>query len=386
MKIAVVHSFYSGAVPSGENNVVEMQVEALRSSGHEVELVDVRTDQLSDKPLYKLRTAVNIISGGGESPLERLNNFSPDVVHVHNLFPNYSTHWLGTWDGPLVATIHNFRPVCAAATLFRDGQTCTKCPQSGHHNAVIHACYKDSKIATLPLAIRSSRGLTHDPVLSRADELVFLSDRALRTYRELGLSPENCTIIPNFVSGDKRTGTPGAGKHWIYAGRLTQEKGITDLLRNWPSDELLSVFGDGPCLEEAMDLAGSNVTFSGNVPRAVLLSELSAAKGLVLPSSWAEGLPTIYLEALAAALPVVARAGNSAADDISLHEHGVVYSDPEDVKEAVQVVNDGRELFAEQSLARYKQAYTPDAWVDGVVAVYQKAIRTRKRTDYATRH
>lgn len=386
MKIAVVHSFYSGAVPSGENNVVELQVDALRSSGHEVELVDVRTDELSNAPLYKLRTALNIISGRGESPLERLTNFSPDVVHVHNLFPNYSTHWLRTWDGPLVATVHNFRPVCAAATLFRDGKNCIKCPESGHHNAVIHACYKDSKIATLPLAIRSSRGLAHDPVLSRADELVFLSERALGTYRELGLSPENCSIIPNFVSGDKRAGTPSAGKHWIFAGRLTHEKGIIELLQNWPSGELLSVFGDGPCLEEAKELAGPNVTFSGNVPRAVLLSELSAAKGLVLPSSWAEGLPTIYLEALSAALPVVARAGNSAADDIALHEHGVVYSHPEHVKDAVQKAVEQHEHFSEQSLARYVQAYTPDAWVEGVVAVYQKAIRTRKQMDYATRH
>lgn len=386
MKIAVVHSFYSGALPSGENNVVEMQVDALRANGHEVELVDVRTDELSSKPLYKLRTAVNIISGRGENPLDRLHELSPDIVHVHNLFPNYSTHWLGSWDGPLVATVHNFRPVCAAATLFRDGKNCTKCPQYGHHNAVIHACYKDSKIATLPLAIRSSRGLSNDPLLARADELLFLSKRALGTYQELGLSPDNCTIVPNFVTEDKSPEKSIRSERWIYAGRLTHEKGIIDLLRNWPSDEFLSVYGDGPCLEEAKELAGTNVSFAGNVSRGILLAELSSAKGLVLPSSWAEGLPTIYLEALSAALPVVAMAGNSAADDITANGHGVVYSRPERVKEAVQAVNGQRELLAEQSRARYLQAYTPDVWVERVVAVYRKAIESRKQTDYATRH
>lgn len=376
MKIALVHSFYSSAVPSGENTVVQMQAETLRNAGHEVELIDVHTDELARNRLYKLTTALNVATGHGDDPSDRIRRFGPDVVHVHNLFPNFSTKWIENCSVPIVATVHNFRPVCSAGTLFRSGKPCTKCPDQGQHHSVINACYKDSRIATLPLAIRNLGGIKNDPVLMGADKLIFLSERSLATYVELGLSPDNCTIVPNFV--DVRDQSPSKSGPWLYAGRLTEEKGILDLLEHWPTDTALKVLGDGPCMDAAKRLAGPNVSFSGSVPREVVLDEMLQARGLVLPSQWAEGLPTIYLEALAAGLPVVTRDGNSAADDILRHGHGQTYSAPEELSRAIDAVNHRWEEFAERSGEHYLKTYTPSVWLARIVETYRCAMDRRK--------
>src|SRR5919205_1422355 len=116
LRIALVHSFY-GSTVSGENAAVVAQADALRRAGHDVLLVAARTDELEGSRFYRLRAGLRVASGRGTSPLEALRAFEPDVVHVHNLFPNFSTNWLRAVDAFVVATVHNYRPMCAAGTF-----------------------------------------------------------------------------------------------------------------------------------------------------------------------------------------------------------------------------------------------------------------------------
>lgn len=73
MRISVVHSFYGSASPSGENFMVDNQVAALSEAGHDVQLIDVRTDDLQGHPLYKVRTALTVATGRGHSPLSLIH-------------------------------------------------------------------------------------------------------------------------------------------------------------------------------------------------------------------------------------------------------------------------------------------------------------------------
>ena len=86
IRIAMVHSFYSSAQPSGENTVVLNEVDALRRAGHEVALFAAHTDELEGEVFYKLRAGLRVATGYGRNPLKAIRDFSPDVVHVHNLF------------------------------------------------------------------------------------------------------------------------------------------------------------------------------------------------------------------------------------------------------------------------------------------------------------
>ena len=159
MRIAVVHSFYSGQ-PSGENEAVRDQVRALRAAGHDVDLFAAHTDELAGDRLYPLRAALRVATGRGASPLSRLRAHAPDVVHVHNLFPNFGRSWVCEWDGPLIATLHNYRPLCARATLYREGAECTRCPDGERWAGLRYGCYRDSRAATLPLALAGRHGAT----------------------------------------------------------------------------------------------------------------------------------------------------------------------------------------------------------------------------------
>ncbi|MDG4864954.1 glycosyltransferase, partial [Streptomyces sp. T-3] len=145
MRIAVVHSFYGSAAPSGENLVVAAQAEALRRAGHDVHLVTAATDDLADQPLYALRSATTVATGRGRSPLGRLRELAPDLVHVHNLFPNFGRAWVSSWRGPLVTSLHNYRPLCANGLLYREGALCTRCPDGDRWAGLRGGCYRESR-------------------------------------------------------------------------------------------------------------------------------------------------------------------------------------------------------------------------------------------------
>ncbi|MFD9130100.1 glycosyltransferase, partial [Kitasatospora sp. NPDC059571] len=226
LRIALVHSFYASGQPSGENEAVRDQARALRAAGHEVTLVAAHTDELARSGLYPVRAAVTVAAGRGRSPAAELAAFAPDVVHVHNLFPNIGREWVRHWAGPLVATLHNYRPLCAGATLYRDGAPCRACLDGDRLAALRYRCYRGSRLATAPLAWANRRGPEGDPLLGRADRLVLLSELARRTYLDAGLAAERTALIPNFVDDPAPCRAGGEGRRWVFVGRLTAEKGV----------------------------------------------------------------------------------------------------------------------------------------------------------------
>ena len=370
MRVAVVHSFYSSRVPSGENQVVLAQVEALRAAGHEVALVARYTDERLRRASYPLEAALTTATGVGPDPTAELAAFAPDVVHVHNLFPNFGTGWLRDWPGRIVATLHNFRPMCAGGYLFRDGAPCTACPSGDRWGAVRHGCFHGSRVASLPLAWRGRHGAPADPLLARADALVVLSERARRTYRDAGV--DRLHVVPNFV-----TVTPheaiAPGDRWLCVARLTPEKGVLELVRSWPAGVGLDIVGEGelrPAIEAA---APAGVRLLGGMANADLRAAMGGHAGLVVPSRWFEGLPTVYLEALAAGLPVLAVDGNSAADDVAAHGLGVVTSASPTTGELRAgldaIAGRGAEL-RRRAGASFRARFTASTWCDAIAGVY----------------
>ena len=249
MRIAVVHSFYREG-PSGENNLVETEVRVLREAGHDVQVLSLRTDELAKSRNYAISAGITVSTGWGPTPKLQLDEFQPDVVQVHNLFPNWSDRWLDEIPIPVVSTLHNFRPLCAAGTLSLRGQFCSLCPTAGSKHAVINACYQESRLKSVPLAIATRRP-DGNRVLKHSDMLVMRSRQALNLYQsfiEQDLSSKTA-IIPNFIENPQSIEgeTPReAEPSWVYVGRLSPEKGVRQMVNNWPDHIPLRIFGSGP--------------------------------------------------------------------------------------------------------------------------------------------
>jgi len=392
MRIAVVHSFYGSGSPSGENQAVADQAEALRWAGHRTHLLAVHTDQLSRSPFYPLRAAVTVSSGRGHSPLDQLRRLRPDIVHVHNLFPNFGRSWLRHWPGPIVATVHNYRPMCAAATLYRGGATCTLCPDGDRWAGLRNGCYRGSRAASAPLAWAGRHGVAADPVLHRADRVIALSATSRQMYLRAGIDPQRLALVPNFTAeadasvcvDSWREHSAASGAAWVFAGRLSPEKGLLELLTRWPAGERLDVVGQGPLLDACRRAAPEGVRFLGALDHAELRRRLPSWRGLVFPSRWLEGAPLIYPEALAAGLPVLAFTGSAVADSVREEGTGMVvgWDEPLDAALSRAAVR----FFGLRHHCRsvFQRHYTKRAWIERISAVYRIALAHRAPSCSAT--
>jgi glycosyltransferase involved in cell wall biosynthesis len=384
MRIALVHSFYAGDSASGENVVVQAQLEALSRAGHSVLLLGRHTDRESSKRLYPIRAAYQTATGAGPDPTLLLARFDPQVVHIHNTVPNIGSGWLAAWPTPVVHTLHNFRPICANGLLFRDGHVCTDCPSGRPWSAVEHACYRDSRLATLPVAVRNSRGLASNELLTRADRLIALSDYAADTFRRFGLPGGRLVTVPNGVSNSTGAARPAPTQpRWLAVGRLRAEKGFAELLRGWPAGHRLDIAGDGPQREELARLAGPEVRLRGAVPASQLRRELPGYSGLVFAGLCPEAaVPLVVVEALEAGLPVLmTRTSPHAEPFVSAQVARTVRAEApagapprlstEDLLAGMAWAESGADALRGRCRAWFEQNFTEDLWVRRLEQVYR---------------
>lgn len=334
-------------------------------------MVSQSTDRRSRRRTYPLEAAGTVATGLGPSPSEELRRFRPDVVHVHNLFPNFGKRWLRTWDGPMVATMHNYRPICPAATLFRDGRICRDCPESGSTRpAVRHGCFHDSALATLPVA--AGTRFARDPILLRAEVVTTLSEGMSHEYAVAGVPAEKLTVLDNFTSAVASPG-PG-GDCWIFAGRIEPAKGLHALIRDWPAGQRLLVAG---ALDPAHPLPHHpDVECLGRVDSDRLRELMATARGLVFPSAWLEGLALVCLEALSVGTPILTFDDIPAGRSVSALGIGLAVA-RDDVTAGALLARDDFPGLRERCLQVFAERFTAQAWVRNAETVYERAMSAR---------
>lgn len=368
MRVAIVHSFYSSRSPSGENIAVVQQAEALRRAGYTVEVFAQRTDERELSNLYPLKAAWHVASGKGPRP--SLDEFAPDIVHIHNLFPNYGKAWIRDSTVPVVVSLHNYRPLCSAGIFFRKGQTCTECvDKRSSLPAVLHGCYR-GRLQSVPVAI--GQRFEKDRLLTGADSVISLSTQMRSFYERAGVPTEKVHVLPNFLPSDLDLGAGVGGDYWLYAGRLSEEKGILPLVSEWPEGHRLLVVGSGELERELTELNRKNVALVGPTNRAGLLELMRGAIGLVFPSKCYEGFPMVYVEALSSGTPVLTWEPSVVASLVREEGTGMIGND-RDLETTLGIAAEEFPSLRNRCRRAFDTSYTEDTWIEQLGRIYAAA-------------
>ncbi|MHC5907113.1 glycosyltransferase [Streptomyces sp. S6] len=390
MHVLVVHNRYGSAQPSGENNVVDQEVALLRGAGHRVGVFERRSDDIASRSLPGKAALPLLVPWNPRVRAElaaRLRAERPDVVHVHNVFPLLSPAVLAACADagvPAVATLHNYTQVCPPGTLQRDGKPCSECVGATPLPAVRHGCYRNSRLATVPLAV--SLSVNRRRWWSGVERFFCISGAQRDVLVAAGLPAERLAVKHNFVPdpAERRT---GPGEYLLFLGRLAEAKGVRLLMAAW--DEVaagggvevpLVIAGSGPLEGEVTAWAAGrdDVRYVGLYDPARCREALSRAVAVVAPSTWLEAFGLVVVEAMAAGVPAVA-AGHGAF--VELVEDGVTGllhrpGDPSSLAECLRRISVSPGM-GEAARRRYEQGFSPAVGLERLVEGYRSAIAGR---------
>lgn len=386
MKILQVHNFYQR--PGGEDVVLYNEGELLRDNGHCVRQLTV-SNAILNHPLTSIFTAAHAAySWAGRNMVAKaLQEVQPDVVHVHNFFPVLTPSIYDACHAasvPVVQTLHNYRILCAAAHLYRNGTPCETCLSASPYQAVLHRCYRNSRLASLARMIDFHR--RKDTWNRLVDCFIALTNFGKSRFCAGGIRPEKVAVKPNFVPDP---GEPpeycGRRTSFLYVGRLSPEKGVATLLAAWRNVDLpLHVIGDGPMRRNVQEVAGDRIAFLGQRPAPEVRQAMRSAACLIMPSEWYEGFPVVIAEAYANGLPVIASRLGAMKEVVGDGVTGLHFNpgDAEDLAEKVQwAASHPEEMRAMGRRARqtYEQYYTPQKNYAQLMHVYQRVIDNKAR-------
>jgi len=395
LKLIIAHNFYSTDVPSGENVVLSVEKILLSRYGNQVSLFARHNDEIKHlgvkgKLLGAFSTPWN--PKMARALRDHVNSFHPDVVHVHNTFPLLSPAIFHAIENRAarVLTLHNYRLFCPAAIPMREGKVCTEClDRRSPLPSMLHGCYRGSRAATLPLAVSVGLHRALGTWTNQVDAFICLSDFQRELMVRAGLPREKVHVKPNFYPGNP------AVMPWnerqpcvVFAGRLSEEKGVVNLLRAWQAwgagAPELRLVGDGHLRGRLEQMAkGLPIRFLGQLPAKQAQAEIARARLQILPSECFEGFPMVVREAFAFGTPAAVSDLGPLPSIVTHGKSGIVFQ-PANPKSLLQEVRTAwetpglLETLGQGARAEFEAKYTEEANYTMLMDIYQQAIEVSR--------
>lgn len=389
MKVLLGHCFYRSSAPSGEDSAFKNEKELLLKNGAKVISYEKYNDALMDyRFTQKISTGLNYLwsKNAYQEVSNIIKNERPDVAHFHNIFPQMSTSvYQACKDNniPVIQTLHNYRYLCPNGLFVRNGKPCEDCLHKSLFSSVIHGCYRDSRIATIPMAGMIAFNRFFNNFDNLVDAYISLTEFAKSKFVESGINAEKIQIKSNFVE-DSGYSLNSVGEYIVYVGRLSKEKGVETLFAAAKNCQHIpiKVIGDGELrskLETISIQHQLNVEFLGYQTKDKVLSQIKNSRFVVIPSECYEGFPVTIAEAFSCAKPVIGSDIGSLKEIISNGTNGYKFTTGSADALAARINlmwKETAEISRMSQLARtyYEENLSPTANAETLMSVYNSVL------------
>lgn len=319
-----------------------------------------------------------------------LQDWHPDVAHVHNIYTQMSPSVLPVLKKagvPVVAHVHDYALLSANYSLFdRHG-----IDRIGSFWSVIaRRGVKDSYVASALAAATFSFHKAIGVYKRNIDALIFSSRFVQDLFRFKGWHGMQSAVIPYVVDlkGEDRH-PAGDNAKMVFAGRLHKTKGVEILIEAARRTGIpVEIIGEGPEREALLRQAGAmtNVQFLGALDYAATLRHMRQARAVIVPSVWWEPFGMVALEPQGLGTPVIASNTGGLANVIVHGQTGFLVP-PNDVEALAAAM---RRLYDDPAEAarmgklgkrRFETQFSIDEHMRKLLELYSRHSRTHDTHD-----
>ena len=309
-KILVIHNKYR--IFGGEDSNIIDEIEILKK--------DFQIDYLefdNSKKLKFLSLLYFFISNNFSSNRllnNKLKTFQPDFVYIHN---TWFTANLGIFNilqknnVKTILKIHNFRYECSRYFKAKNHlKSFAQCPMCGYsRKGFLNKYFTDSYIKSFFVILYGKKYFKI--LLNNNLTILVLNKFHLEKIIKYGVPEEKVTIAYNPVLV-KHQGVhvynPNSD-YIIYAGSLTESKGVRQLIETFESLQdnnlTLKVVGEGPLKDILILNQYKKIEFMGELNNFKTLELISNSRAVVTFTQMYEGQPRLLNEASALGVPSI---------------------------------------------------------------------------------
>jgi glycosyltransferase involved in cell wall biosynthesis len=324
-----------------------------------------------------------------------IQDFRPDVAHVRNIYHHLSPSILWELKAqriPVLYHLNDFKMLCPSYNLVSHGAACEACKGGAFWHELTQRCYPGVGARMMLMTeayVHRCLGTYRKCIDLFLAPSQFVRDK----FVEHGWDGEKFEVLQHFQEIHPVTTARSDGPV-LYVGRLSEEKGVDDLVRSMqrvPQMRLI-VAGEGPQRRELQELSVSlrlaNVEFVGQVGKAQRDSLIAQSQFTVLPSHAYETLGKTILESYSEGRAVVASDMGSRRELVQDGETGMLYrtGDIDQLAKTIAVMGANPELTARMGDAGrelVRTRHTPDGHYQKLMTLYERLVAGRSNTGRA---
>ena len=266
---------------------------------------------------------ISFFTNSNKSSLKILNKkiekFNPDVAYIHNTWFKGS---LGIFDElkekniEIILKLHNLRFYCTKSFFssqhFNGDATCYSCGKKRNSMGLLNKYYDNSNLKSFFV---SSYGRKYFQIIKDYDiKLLVLSEFHKKFLNDLGIDENKIYIFPNYIKNQNTNfeiKKPEERNTVLYAGRISKEKGVFDLIETWKKAKLdnlkLILVGSGPEVDQLNKQIENekNIFYKGELTNQEVMDLINESRAVVSSTHLYEGQPTLFCEASSLGIPSI---------------------------------------------------------------------------------
>lgn len=246
-----------------------------------------------------------------------------------------------------------------------------------------HGCYRGSRGAST-LVTGSTAAFRW--LARRRIATIAISEHLKKWLTGAGFEPDQITVKYNGVSRPTQHTVPDPtpSKTLLFAAKLAEYKGVNLLLDAWRQvgdiDAELRIVGDGPLADSVREAAAADprITWVGHVPADEIPQQISAARAVVVPSTWDEPFGRTAAEAFALGRPVVTTGFGGLREIVDDSTGWTTGDDQSTLAKALTEAATADDAVRERAVAaseRYEQLFSPETTTSKLLDVYQDVLQ-----------
>lgn len=313
-KILVIHNKYR--LTGGEDIAVINETNVLKKH------FNVKVLYFENKITNYIFQSIYFLTNKNYESIKKIKKeieaFNPDAVYIHNTWFKVSPGIFSeiTKTGkPILLKIHNFRFNCtkhiSAHKHFNKKNFCKGCGFSRKDMGIFNKYFSTSYTQSLLVIIY---GIKFFKILKNTKLKILTLTNFQKNYLlSSGISKDKIFVHRNILDNKNQDiqSTTSNHNYIVYAGRISREKGLEQLINAFQNSNLnknfeFKIIGDGPELKNLIEsFSSSNIKFLGQLSNEKTLQTIRNAKAVVTATNLYEGQPTLLCEASVMGIPSV---------------------------------------------------------------------------------